>query len=81
MPEKVFWSQAYLHGLFDTPDVLREMFKWAGLSTSVSVDINKQREQQLERLANMLEEYLAVDKLIEMTHSFNEIPKAQAHNC
>ncbi len=50
----------YLHGLFDHPESLRALLMWAGLSDAQknvqSVDVNTIREEQLERLADSLEE-------------------------
>lgn len=54
---------SYLHGLFDSPNALDALLHWAGLKVTQSFDINKQREQQLERLADALEESIDIDKL------------------
>ena len=48
----------YLHGLFDHPDATGALLEWAGLSTEVSVDVNRIREQQLDRLADALQEHM-----------------------
>ncbi len=45
----------YIHGIFDQPAAAREILKWAGLSSSTTVDLDAIREQQLDRLADTLE--------------------------
>ncbi|OQX12894.1 MAG: cobyric acid synthase CobQ [Thiothrix lacustris] len=54
----------YLHGLFDTPEALQALLVWAGLAAAQPFDINTVREQQLERLADMLETHLAMRKVL-----------------
>ncbi|MGI2139954.1 cobyric acid synthase [Shewanella baltica] len=53
----------YLHGLFDSPDACQLILRWAGLSDAQAIDINQIREQQLERLADVLAEHLDMQKL------------------
>ncbi|MGK0373908.1 MAG: adenosylcobyric acid synthase [Arenicella sp.] len=48
----------YLHGLFDTPEAANALLKWAGLESNQAADLDVIREQQLERLADCLEECL-----------------------
>lgn len=48
----------YIHGIFDHPDAMQVLLNWAGFSTDESVDINQIREQQLDRLADTLQEHL-----------------------
>jgi adenosylcobyric acid synthase len=50
----------YLHGLFDTPAAANALLKWAGLESDQAADLEIIREQQLERLADCLEECLDV---------------------
>ena len=45
----------YWHGLFNQPQALQALLKWAGLQTDTLFDHNQQREQQLERLADTIE--------------------------
>ncbi len=47
----------YLHGLFDSPEGLAAILKWAGLNTDQQLDISVIREQQINRLADMLEHH------------------------
>jgi adenosylcobyric acid synthase len=53
----------YLHGLFDSPDACQLILRWAGLNDSKTIDINQIREQQLDRLADVLVEHLDMQKL------------------
>jgi adenosylcobyric acid synthase len=54
----------YLHGLFDEPDALTALLDWAGLAQAEAFDVAAVCEQQLERLADMLEADLDVDRLL-----------------
>lgn len=49
---------SYLHGLFDEPQALQALLNWAGLMNTETFDINQHREQQINRLADMLENNL-----------------------
>lgn len=53
----------YVHGLFDSPTTCDRLLAWAGLerSDSRSVSVDQVRDQQLERLADMLEDHLQPD--------------------
>ncbi|WP_300477416.1 cobyric acid synthase [Shewanella sp.] len=53
----------YLHGLFDSPDACQLILRWAGLNDAKTIDINQIREQQLDRLADVLAEHLDMQKL------------------
>lgn len=58
---------SYIHGLFDTPQAAESILQWAGLVNLQSLDIAQIREQQLERLANLLAEHLQpefIDRLL-----------------
>lgn len=48
----------YLHGLFDTTEASETVLKWAGLNSGDAVDLNQHREEQLNRLADCLEQSL-----------------------
>jgi adenosylcobyric acid synthase len=57
----------YLHGLFDSTEALKLILQWAGLEKASQFDINSNRQQQLDRLADTLEEHLdmqAVEKIL-----------------
>lgn len=53
----------YLHGLFDSQDACQLILRWAGLNDAKAIDINQIREQQLDRLADVLAEHLDMQKL------------------
>ncbi|MGI3004789.1 cobyric acid synthase [Shewanella algae] len=57
---------SYLHGLFDSPEACELLLAWAGMTASqgLTVDINQQRQQQLDRLADVLEQHLDFNKII-----------------
>ncbi|MFK7733574.1 MAG: cobyric acid synthase [Pseudomonadales bacterium] len=55
----------YLHGLFDEPDACKALLAWAGLDSHDAPDVNLIREQQIDRLADTLEQHLRVDELLE----------------
>lgn len=59
---------SYLHGLFDEPRALQALLDWAGVKTTQSFDINSQREEQLERLADAIEESLDMGLIKELCH-------------
>ncbi len=51
----------YMHGLFDQSSACNALLKWAGLKTFNSINLPDLREQQLERLADCLQEHLDSD--------------------
>ncbi len=57
---------SYLHGLFDSPEACELLLAWAGMTAPQghAVDINQQRQQQLDRLADVLEQHLDFNKII-----------------
>ncbi len=57
----------YLHGLFDKPEALQSLLEWAGAKPEQSFDIDAQREEQLERLADAIEESLDIEEIIAMS--------------
>lgn len=54
---------SYLHGLFDSPEACQLVLNWAGLENAQAIDINEIREQQIDRLADVLAEHLDIQKL------------------
>ena len=49
----------YLHGLFEQPEAMRALLRWAGLhDTATEFDYTAVREHGIERLADSVEEYL-----------------------
>lgn len=53
----------YLHGLFDSPEACQLILRWAGVEDAQAIDINAIREQQLDRLADVLAEHLDLPQL------------------
>lgn len=53
----------YCHGLFDHPEALAALLSWAGAGAMQSVDLATRREEDLERLANAVEEALDWEKI------------------
>jgi adenosylcobyric acid synthase len=52
----------YIHGLFDRAETTTAFLQWAGVDASAaSVNLQQIREQQLDRLADCLEEHLSVE--------------------
>ncbi len=54
----------YLHGLFDEPTACNALLAWAGVDSMESPDVNALREQQINRLADALEQHLRIDELL-----------------
>jgi len=55
----------YLHGFFDCPEPTIKVLEWLGINNLEQpvIDINQHREVQLERLAKVCVEHLALDKI------------------
>jgi adenosylcobyric acid synthase len=56
----------YWHGLFDTPQACDALLQWAGLATVDGIqhpDRNEQREQDIHRLADCIEQHLSLDEI------------------
>ena len=62
----------YLHGIFDQPEAANQILKWAGLDSKAVVDLDEIREQQLNRLAQCIEEHFR-DDFLQRFHS-DQIP-------
>ncbi len=62
----------YLHGLFDQPNALNQLLTWAGFTPQTTFDIHTVREQQLERLADCLEEHLNINLLFQILNQTQE---------
>ncbi|WP_020410607.1 cobyric acid synthase [Hahella ganghwensis] len=57
----------YWHGLFEHPEALQAWLSWGGLPSSERVDYMAIREQQIERLADVIEASLDLDQLLNMS--------------
>lgn len=55
----------YLHGFFDCPEPTQAVLNWLGINDMEQpvIDINQHREVQLERLADICEKHLDMDKI------------------
>ena len=55
----------YVHGLFDAPDALDALLRWAGAEGDVArVDLAARREADLDRLADSIESAIDIDALM-----------------
>ena len=59
----------YIHGLFDSPLALQSLLDWSSAKTTQSFNINEQREQQLGRLADAIEDSMNMSKILDVCHS------------
>ncbi|MBO1722913.1 cobyric acid synthase CobQ, partial [Extibacter sp. GGCC_0201] len=48
----------YLHGVFDRPQALAALLRWAGLVDAEPLDLHGLREQSIDRLADAVEQHL-----------------------
>lgn len=53
----------YVHGLFDEPEAQQALLSWAGLQQVQTLDYDVIQEQQIDRLANSIEQHLDIDKV------------------
>lgn len=53
----------YLHGLFDNPQALQHILKWAGADTTQQIDYFTLQEQELDRLALACSQHLDWQKI------------------
>jgi adenosylcobyric acid synthase len=56
-------SGSYLHGLFDQPEALSALLAWAGLEKPRTFDRGALREQEIDRLADCVEQHMDLGKL------------------
>jgi adenosylcobyric acid synthase len=56
----------YLHGIFEMPEALSALLQWAGLRAPQIFDYHALREQNLERLANTLENHLDMERILQI---------------
>lgn len=54
----------YWHGLFDSPEAQTAILSWAGLGVETALDLAELREQELDRLADSLEQAFDMDAFI-----------------
>ena len=48
----------YLHGVFDEPQALAALLRWAGLEQAQALDLRGLREASIERLADAVQAHL-----------------------
>jgi len=61
----------YVHGLFETKDSLQAILKWVTAKVHHVEDWTIVREKELERLADVFEQYLDIDSLLNIISSGN----------
>ena len=61
----------YLHGLFDESAMLAHWLQWAGMSSVEAFDYFAFRDNQIERLANVVEAELPLASLLKLLSSEN----------
>ncbi|MFT2111236.1 cobyric acid synthase [Marinomonas sp. 2405UD68-3] len=61
---------SYLHGLFDHPDALESLLKWAGLKNISPFNYDLYRNAEIERLAKSCEEHINIDALLKQASKF-----------
>jgi len=61
----------YLHGVFDHPEALSELLKWAGVDQADTFDYGQLRDNEINRLADSVEQHMNIDELIGQCESFS----------
>ncbi len=56
----------YVHGVFEAPGACAALLRWAGLHSPVQLDHAARRERMLDRLADTLEQSLALERLLRL---------------
>jgi len=56
----------YLHGLFESSAACATLLAWAGLKAVKSYDYHAQREADINRVADMVEQHLDTDRLLKL---------------
>lgn len=54
---------SYCHGLFDSAEACQSLLSWCGVQVAKSLGLAEHREQQLQRLADSLQQHFAWSKL------------------
>lgn len=55
----------YLHGIFDHPQALAALLDWAGSKQTQHFDYTAFREQEIDRLADSVEQQMKIDQLMQ----------------
>ncbi|MCB5161468.1 cobyric acid synthase [Marinomonas algarum] len=61
----------YLHGVFDHPDALAALLRWAGAEQADAFDYNQLRDSEINRLADSAEQHMDIDALIKQCREFH----------
>lgn len=56
----------YLHGLFESAAASQALLTWAGLESAKIVDYHRMRDENINRLADAVEEYLDTEALLNL---------------
>lgn len=54
---------SYCHGLFDETSALQSLLQWANVTLTLAFDLAEHREEQINRLADTLEQHLDLEKI------------------
>jgi len=54
---------SYVHGIFDSADMLNYLLGWAGLNKAEAFNYQQHQDKEIERLADVVESVLSVEKL------------------
>ncbi|MCP5163037.1 MAG: cobyric acid synthase [Hahellaceae bacterium] len=57
---------SYLHGLFDSPDMLQQLWTWVGLQPAERRDYAALRQAEFERLADAVEQAIGYPRICEL---------------
>ncbi|MBR7887565.1 cobyric acid synthase [Marinomonas sp. A79] len=61
----------YLHGVFDHPDALAALLRWAGAEQADTFDYDQLRDSEINRLADSAEQHMNIDALIKQCRDFH----------
>ncbi len=53
----------YLHGLFERQEACNTLLRWAGLKEQQAIDYRRLREQEIDRLADGMEQHLDMEQI------------------
>ncbi|MBF0382383.1 MAG: cobyric acid synthase [Magnetococcales bacterium] len=58
----------YLHGIFDHPQALQTLLKWAGLQKTQFLDLAQEQEHAFDRLADAFEQQIDMEFITDLLH-------------
>lgn len=65
---------SYIHGFFDQGDVINYCLKWAGIDPVISLDYVQFKEAEINRLADVVEQALPVEKILGLLTLHPQVP-------